>query len=329
MNRNTPGFHPFATTLACGLLLAALLPRDAAAYPEKAIRLIVPYPAGTVTDFVGRPIAAKLAEAWRQPVVVDNRPGATGNVGAEVVAKSAPDGYTLLLGSPPPNVVNASLSRKMPYDPLRDFEPITLIATTHQLLVVHPSVPAKSVKELIALSKSRPGQLNYGSSGNGSTPHLTTELFKFMTGADLVHVPYKGSPQYTIDIVAGRIDVVFSAIGGALPHVKSGKLRLLGITAPTRDPTMPEVPTIDEAGVPGFDMRSWYGIFAAAGTPPAIVDKLHGEIVRIVALPDVKAQYAGAGLTSTSSTPAELGALVKREFAKWAKVIKAVGIRLD
>lgn len=315
--------------LGCACLLLSALQCVAAGFPEKLIRIVVPYPAASVTDAVARPIAAKLAEAWGQSVVVDNRPGASGNLGAEIVAKAPPDGHTLLLGSPPPNAVNASLFRKMPYDTLNDFAPITLTATTYQLLVVHPSVPVKSVKELIALAKAKPGQLNYGSSGNGSSPHLATELFKSMTGVSIIHVPYKGSPQYTIDIVAGRIDMVFSAIGLGIPHVKAGRLRLLGISAGMRDPSMPDVPTISESGVSGFDVRSWYGVLASAGTPQATIDKLHTEIVRILALPEIRIQYAISGLTPVSSSPSEFRAYIRSEFEKWAKVVKAVGIRVD
>ncbi len=315
--------------LICACMLFTVTPCFAAGYPEKPIRIIAPFPAASVTDFVARPIAAKLSEAWGQPVVVDNRPGAGGNLGAEIAAKSPPDGHTLLLGSAPPNAVNASLYRQMPYDTLRDFAPITLTVTTYQMLVVHPSVPVRSVKELIAVAKAKPGQLNYGSGGGGSITHLAAELFKSMAGVQMVHVPYKGSPQYTVDLLAGRIDLVFAGIGPVLPHAKAGRLRLLAVSSDTRDPTLPDVPTVSEAGVPGFDVRIWFGLFAPAGTPPAIIDKLHAEVVRILALPDVKAQYAARGLAATSNSPAEFSAYVKREFDKWAVVVKAAGIRAD
>lgn len=312
-----------------GTLLASL-PCLGAAYPEKSIRIVTPFPAGSVTDLVARPIAARLSESWGQSVIVDNRPGAGGNIAAELVAKSPPDGYTLFIGSTGPNAVNASLYRKMPYDTLRDFAPITLTATTYLMLVVHPSMPVKSVKELIALGRSKQGQFTYGSGGNGSTPHLAGELFTSMTGVRMIHVPYRGgSPQYTIDLITGRIDLLFASIRPVLPHIKSGRLRLLAISADVRDPTVPDAPTISEAGVPGFDVRSWYGLIAPAGTPRAVIEKLHAEVARILALPEIKAQYATGGLTATSNTPAEFSAYIKREFDKWAKVIKAVGIRVD
>lgn len=313
----------------CACLLLTALPCLAAGYPEKPIRIVLPFPAGSVVDVIARSIAVKLSEAWGQSVIVDNRPGAGGNIAAELVAKSAPDGYTLLVGTPGTNAVNASLYRKLPYDTLRDFAPITLTATTYLMLVVHPSVPVKSVKELVALARAKPGQLNYGSGGSGGSPHLAAELFKSMTGVSMTHVPYKGSPQYTVDLVAGRIDLIFAGVVAVLPHVKTGRLRLLAISADTRDRSMPDVPTISEAGVPGYDVKPWYGLFASAGTPQATIDKLHAEVVRILALPEVKAHYANAGLTATSNSPAEFGTYVKHEFDKWAKVVKASGMRAD
>ena len=302
----------------------------AAGYPEKPIRIVTPFPAGSVTDLIARPIAAKLTEAWGLTVIVDNRGGAGGNIAAEAVAKSAPDGYTLLVGSTGPNAVNVSLYAKMPYDTLRAFAPITLTATTYLMLVVHPSMPVKSVKELIALGKSRSGQFSYGSSGNGSTPHLSGELFSAMTGVRMIHVPYKGgSVQYTIDLITGRIDLLFASVLPVTPHIKTGRLKLLAISADARDPALADVPTISEAGVPGFDVRSWYGLLAPAGTPQSTIEKLHAELVRILALPDTRAQYATGGLTAVTNTPAEFSAYIRGEHDKWAKVVKAVGIRLE
>ncbi len=316
--------------LACAGLLLCAMPCLSAGYPEKLIRIVTPFPAASVTDLIARPIAAKLSEAWKQSVVVDNRPGAGGNIAAEYVAKSPPDGYTLLIGSTGPNAVNASLYRKMPYDTLRDFAPITLTATTHLMLVVHPSIPVKSVRELIDLGNSKPGQLSFGSSGNGSTPHLAGELFSSLTGLKMVHVAYRGgSPAYTVDLITGRIDLIFASILPVVPHIKSGRLRLIAVSSDTRDPTMPDVPTISEAGVPNFDVRSWYGLLASAGTPQAVIDKVHAEVVRILALPEIGTQYAIGGLVPTSNTPAEFSAYIKREYEKWAKVVKTVGIRLD
>ncbi|MBI4189410.1 MAG: tripartite tricarboxylate transporter substrate binding protein [Betaproteobacteria bacterium] len=316
--------------LVCAFTLLAALPCLGAGYPEKAVRIVNPFPPGSVLDVIARPIATKLSEAWGQPVIVDNHAGSGGLLGAEIVAKSPPDGYNLLLGTPGTNAVSASLYKKIPYDTLRDFAPISLAATTYLILVVHPSLPVKSVKELIALAKAKPGQLNYGSGGTGSTTHLAGELFKSMAAVSMVHVPYRGSPQYTVDLVAGRIDLMFAGNLPVLPHIKTGRLRLLAITANTRDPSIPDVPTVSEAGVPGFDVRAWYGLFASAGTPTEIIDKIHAEISRIIKLPDVRAQYAAGGLApAVSSSPAEFSAYVNSEFHKWAKVVKAAGIRAD
>jgi tripartite-type tricarboxylate transporter receptor subunit TctC len=301
-----------------------------AGYPERPIRIVTPYPTGSATDLVARPIAVALSEAWGQAVVVDNRPGAGGNLAADIVAKAPPDGYTLLIAAPGPNAVNASLYGKMPYDTLRDFTPITLTSTTYLMLVVHPSTAVRSVKELISLGKTKPGRLAYGSGGNGSTPHLAAELFGAMTGISMIHVAYKGgSPQYTVDLITGRLDVLFGAILAVLPQVKSGRLKLLASTANVRDPSLPDVPTISESGVPGYDVRSWYGLVAPAGTPPAIIDRLHSEVARIVALPDVKAQYANGGLMATSNSPGEFASYLKSEYEKWAKVVKTAHIRPD
>ena len=311
-----------------GLLLPGLA--MSAEYPEKPIRIVTPFPAGSVTDLVARPLAAKLSETWGANVIVDNRPGAGGNVAAEIVAKSASDGYTLLIGATGPNAVNASLLKTMPYDTLHAFAPVTLTATTYLMLVVHPSIPVKTVKDLIALGKARPGQLTYGSSGNGATPHLAGELFSVLSGVRMIHVPYKGgSPAYTIDLITGRIDLVFASILPSMPHIKAGKLRLLAVTGTQRGTEFPDAPTVSESGVPGFDVRSWYGVLAAAGTPQATITKLHGELTRILALADVKSQYAVGGLVATSNTPAEFGAFIRSEYDKWAKVIKTAGIHVQ
>lgn len=301
-----------------------------AAYPDKPIRIVTPFPAGSVTDIIARPLAAKLTEAWGASVVVDNRGGAGGNLAGDAVAKASPDGYTLLIGSTGPVVVNALLYAKMPYDSQRAFAPVTLTATAGMMLVVHPSMPVQTVKDLIALGKSRPGQLTYGSSGIGATPHLGAALFTSMTGVQMIHVPYKGgSPQYTIDLITGRIDLAFASMAPVIPHVKSGRLKLLGTSSNKRDPQFPDVPTIAESGVPGYDMRSWYGVLATAGTPPAVIEKLNAELVRILALPDVRAQYLVGGLHATSSSAAEFAAYIASEREKWTKVVKSAGIRAE
>ena len=307
----------------------ATLPATAAGYPEKPIRILTPFSAGSVTDLLARPLAAKLAEAWGQPVVVDNRTGAGGSIAAEIVAKANPEGYTLLVGATGPTIINPLLVKTLGYDAQRAFTPITLTATNNLLLTVTPSLPAKSVRELIDLARAKPGQLRYGSPGIGSSPHLTGELLQSMAGIDLVHVAYKGSPQYTIDLLAGRIDFVFAAAGALLPHIKSGRLRLLAVGSASRDPAMPDVPAVNET-VPGFEVVGWYGLQTTAGTPAPVIRKLHAELVRILGDPDVKTLYANAGLeTAISASPAQFAAYIASEREKWAKVVKAANIRIE
>jgi len=307
----------------------ATLPATAAGYPEKPIRILTPFSAGSVTDLLARPLAAKLSEAWGQPVVVDNRTGAGGSIAAEIVAKANPEGYTLLVGATGPTIINPLLVKTLGYDAQRAFTPITLTATNNLLLTVTPSLPAKSVRELIDLARAKPGQLRYGSPGIGSSPHLTGELLQSMAGIDLVHVAYKGSPQYTIDLLAGRIDFVFAAAGALLPHIKSGRLRLLAVGSASRDSAMPDVPAVNET-VPGFEVVGWYGLLTTAGTPAPVIRKLHAELVRILGEPDVKTLYANAGLeTAISASPAQFAAYIASEREKWAKVVKAANIRLE
>jgi tripartite-type tricarboxylate transporter receptor subunit TctC len=302
----------------------------AAAYPERPLRIVTPFPAGSVTDVIARPIASKLGDALGQPVVVDNRAGAGGGIAAEIVAKAAPDGHTLLLGANGPNAVNPSLIKNLGYDSQRAFAPITLTNSMHNLLVVSPSVPAKSVRELIDHLKSRPGKLSYASPGIGSTPHLAGELFKSMAGVDMVHVAYKGSAPYVVDMLASRMDVCICGAGPMLPHTKVGRLRLLAVSGGKRDPLLPDVPTISEAGVPGYDVVGWFGLLATAGTPAPVVQRLHTEVLRILALQEVKTTYLNAGMeTVASSSPAEFAAYIRSERDKWAKVIKAAGIRIE
>jgi tripartite-type tricarboxylate transporter receptor subunit TctC len=310
---------------------AALLTGTAAGeYPKKPIRIVTPFPAGSVADVVARPIATHLSETWGEPVVVDNRGGAGGTIAAEIVAKSLPDGHTLLIGANGPNAVNPSLLKNLPYDSQRAFAAITIAATTNFLLTVSSSMPVKSVREVIDLARSKPGQLRYASPGIGSSPHLAGELFKSLARVDMVHVPYKGSTQYMVDMVAGRIDLCICGAGPLLPHIKAGRLRLLAIAAGTRDPTLPGVPTISEEGVPGFEVVGWFGLLAPAGTPAPIIRKLHAEVVRILAQASVKSIYLSAGLeTVSSSSPAEFSEFIRNERAKWAKVIKAANIRIE
>jgi tripartite-type tricarboxylate transporter receptor subunit TctC len=299
-----------------------------AAFPAKTVRIIAPFPAASVADVLARPIAQKMNEAWGQPVIVDNRTGAGGGVGAELVAKSPPDGYTLLLGTIGTNAINASLYSKLPYHVLKDFAPITLVADSYLLLVMHPSVPIKTVKELVALAKAHPGKLNFGSAGAGTSPHLAGELFKHLAGVSITHVPYKGSPQSAIDLMAGRLDLIFANGAPSLPHIRTGRMRLIAISAAKRDPAMPDVPTIGET-IPGFACAPWWGLLAPAGTPREVVTKLHSETVRILALPEVKSHYANLGMTAISNTPEQFAAYITEETARWAKIVKATGARAD
>lgn len=297
-------------------------------FPSKPIRIIAPFPPASVADVLARPVAQKMAETWAQPVIVENRTGAAGSVGADLVAKSAPDGYTLLLGTNGTNAINASLYSKLPYNVQKDFAPITLVANAYLLLVMHPSVPVRTVKDVVALAKAQPGKLNFGSAGAGTTPHLAGEMFKYLAGVSMVHVAYKGSPQSAIDLMAGRLDLIFANASSSLQHVRSGRMRLIAISAPRRDPAMPEVPTIGET-VSGFELSPWWALFAPAGTPREVIARLHGEAARILVSPEIKTHYANMGMNAITSTPEQLGTYVNEETARWAKIVKATGARAD
>ena len=310
------------------VLLAASLPVLAQQYPSKPIRIVVPFPPGGIADVICRVFAQKFTETWSEPVIVDNRAGAGGNIGADIVAKSPPDGYTIGIGSIGTHAVNMSLFSKMPYDSVRDFAPVALVMEADGLLVVHPSVPASSVKQLIALARARPGQLAYASAGNGTASHLAGELFKSLAKIDLVHVPYKGNVPAITDLVGGQTSMIFATMPTVLPLVKAGKLRALAVTGAHRNPAAPEYPAMAET-LPGFDVTNWIGIFAPAGTPADIVAKLNAEITRIMQLPEIQSRLANEGAKFTPNTPAEFGAFQKREIAKWAKVIKEAGLRVD
>jgi len=298
------------------------------AYPSKAIRIIVPFPAGGTSDILSRAIGQKLTEEWKQPVIVDNRPGASANIGAEILVKSPPDGYTLFCASTI-HTINPSLYSKLSYDPVRDFTPITLIAATSQVLAVHPSVPVKTVKEFIAYAKKRPGELNYSSAGNGSQPHLTAEIFKARTGINIVHVPYKGAPPAMADLLAGHVALTFATAPSAVPHVKSGKLRALGVSTAKRIAALPDVPTIAEAAVPGFEASGANGLVGPAGMPAAIVERLNAAVVRIVNEPAMSKFLSEQGADPWTTTPAEYAVYIKSEVAKWAKAVKDSGARID
>jgi len=321
--------HSFRTTaLATGAALM-MSQGSALAYPDRPVRIVAPFPPGSVVDVLARPVAPKLAEAWGQSVVIDNRSGMGGSIGAEIGAKASPDGHTLLMGTNGTNAINMSLYPKMPYDTRKDFAPITRVATSYLLLTFHPSVPVNSVKDLIALAKAKPGQLTFGSAGGGTTPHLAGELFNSMAGVKMTHVTYKGSPQAAIDLIAGRLSLAFGNASTVLPHIRAGKLRAVAITALQRDPALPDLPTIAESGLPGFEATPWFAMFAPAGTPAAVVSKVNAEMVRILALAEIKNHYANLGLTAISSTPAELAEFVEREIVKWAKVVKASGAKIE
>ncbi|HYX00946.1 MAG TPA: tripartite tricarboxylate transporter substrate binding protein [Reyranella sp.] len=313
------------------LILLALAGASSAArgqsWPSRPLRIVVPFAAGAgVLDIMARLVGRHLAEALGQQVVIDNRPGAGGIVGAEVVAKAGPDGYTLLMGNTA-LVVAPYLYTKLPFDPLADFVPISLVNSAPLLLVVHPSVPAQSVGELLAYAKARPGQLNYGSGGVGTTPYLATELLKSMTGIDVVHVPYKGGAPALADLVAGQLTFMIENVPGTLPLVKSGKLRALAITSAQRSPLAPELPTLSEAGVAGYEMVGWNGVFVAKGTPPAIVAQLGDVHMKVLRLAEVKDQMATLGAEPGGNSAQEFGAFVKAESARWGAIIKERGIR--
>ncbi len=297
-------------------------------WPEKPIRLVVGYAAGGTADIVARLIATPLSSALGQQVIADNRPGAASNIGMELVAKAPPDGYTLLMSTPAISS-NPTLYGKVPWDPIASFAPVTLVGEVPVVLVVHPSLPVKSVRELIALAKAQPGELNFGSSGNGGIGHLVGEHFKSMTGIRMTHVPYKGNGPALIDLMAGALDLAFSDLAGASPYMKSGKLRPLAIASAKRSPTVPDLPTMGEAGVPGFQASSWFAVFAPAGTPRPVIDRLNTEIVKVVRAPELRDRMTGLGFDVVAGKPEELGAFLKTEIVKWTKVIKDSGAKVE
>jgi tripartite-type tricarboxylate transporter receptor subunit TctC len=320
-----------ASRLAVGIVagLALAGPAKAQDYPSKPIRLVVPFAAGGATDVLARLVGERLTASLGQQVVVDNRPGAGGNIGSDLVARAEPDGYTILMGAVGTHAINPSLYPKMPYDPVKDFAPVTLVASVPNVLVVNPEVPANSVQELIDLAKANPGELNFASSGNGTSIHLSGELFKAMTGTDIVHVPYKGSGPAVTDLLGGQVQMMFDNMPSSLPHVKAGKLRALGVTSAKRSPALPEVPTIAEAGVPSYDATSWFGILAPAGTSEPVVTRLQGAIVQALGEPEMRQRMADLGAEPVGDTPAEFGQFIAAEIAKWAKVVNDAGVKLE
>ena len=310
------------------LLLCVATQAFAQTYPLKPIRIVVPYPPGGFNDTLGRTLAAKFQEAWGQPVFVENKPGANTVIGSDYVAKSQPDGYTLLIVAFP-FAVTPSLLKAMPYDTLKDFQPVILAATSPNLLVVNPEVPIHTVKELIAAAKAKPQSLSYASTGNGSSNHISMELFKSLAGVDIVHIPYKGSAPAVTDLLGGQVQVMFDNVPNVLPHVKAGKLRALAVSGATRTPLAPDVPTVAEAGVPGYELTVWFGLVAPAATPREVVQKLNAESLRILAMPDVRERFLAQGVEPQGSTPEQFAEHIRSQMAKWSKVVRDAGVKAE
>ena len=296
------------------------------AYPQKPIRMVVPFPAGGGTDILARLVGQKMSEALGQQIITENRPGAGGTIGTDVASKAPADGYTIIMVSGS-HAINPGLYLKLPYDTVNDFAPISQLATSPGILVVHPALPVKTVRDLITLARAKPGQLNYASAGSGTPPHLAGELFKTMARVDIVHIPYKGNVPAFADMLAGQVSLSFPSMPSAVPHLKSGRLRALGVTTAKRSPAAPNIPTIAESGLPGYESTSWYGMLAPARTPPAIVTRLHEVIVAVLASPDMKDKLGSQGLDPVGNTPQQFAAVIKSEITKWAKVVKASGAR--
>jgi len=303
-------------------------------YPSKPVRIVVPFPAGGTTDIVARLVGAELQKTWGQPVVIENRAGAGGNIGADAVAKAPPDGYTLLMATVGTHAINLPLfeqtKQKMPFHPLNDFAAITNVAAVPNVMVVNPAVPAKSVQEFIAYAKSRPGQVNMASSGNGTSIHLSGELFKSLTGVYMVHLPYRGSAPAMQDLIAGNTQVMFDNLPSALPHIRSGRLTALAVTSRERSAALPNVPTMEEAaGLKGFDATAWFGLLAPAGTPREVIGKVHQDIVKVLALPEMREKFAAQGAVPVGNTPEQFTAYIRSEIDKWTRVVKFSGAKVD
>ncbi len=301
----------------------------AQAWPEKPVRFVVGFTPGGPSDILARALGQKLAESWGQQVVIENRPGAGGNIAAEAVAKSAPDGTTWLLGNNSILATNQSLYAKLGYDPVKDFAPVALVAIQPNILVVNPDVPVSSVKELIALAKAKPGALNYASSGSGAAAHLAGELFKAMTGVQMVHIPYKGAQPALTDVIAGQAQLMFATSASAIPYIKAGRLRALAVTTARRSATVPELPTISESGVPGFEAITWHGVVVPAATQGATIERLNADIVRALRMPDLRERLESLGAELAAGTPRDFADYIAREIPKWAKVVKDSGARAE
>jgi tripartite-type tricarboxylate transporter receptor subunit TctC len=311
------------------VLLACASLAQAQPFPSRPIRIVVPFPPGGTSDILARSIGQKLTEEWGQPVLADNRPGAAGNIAAEIVAKSKPDGYTLFINTVGTHAINAALYTQLPYDIVKDFTPITNLVNLPSVMLVHPSVPAKNVKELIALAKKRPDSLQYSSAGSGTQPHLTAEMFNMMSGVKLMHVPYKGAGPQMIGIISGEVAITFATAPSGVPYVKNKQLRAIGVSGANRIPALPDVQTIAEGGVPGYLAVGWNGLMGPGNMPQPVLDKIHEAVSRIVRTPEMNQRLVDLGAEPALSTPAEFGALIKSEIVKWAKVVKESGAKVD
>jgi len=318
-----------ADRFAIALLAIAAGAAAAQDYPTRPIRIIVPSTAGGSVDTLARMVGTNLSQRWSQQIVVDNRSGAGGVIAGELTAKASPDGYTLIMATISAMVTNVSLVRNLPYDPVRDFAPVTLVASQQIVLLVNPAVPAKTVQELIQLAKAKPKQLTFASAGNGSGGHLSGELLKILAGIDITHVPYKGIAPAIVDVISGQVTMTFASIISGTPHIKSGRLRALAVTGAHRSPALPELPTMIESGVRGYESSTWYGLLAPKATPRAIVTKLNREVVAIVNLPDIKAHLLAEGAEPVGNTPDQFGEIIKSDIAKWGKVIRSAGLRAE
>ena len=317
-------------SLMVAIAFAVLAPSAyAQSYPNKPIRLVCPFPPGGAVDIASRALAHELTQTLGQPVTVDNRPGAGGNIGADIVAKSPADGYTLLMTTSGIMAINPALYSKLSFDPLKDFASVSTVVSLNNVLVLNPNVPYKSVREVIAAAKAQPGKLTYASSGNGTSIHLSGELFKSMTGVDMLHIPYKGSAPAVTDLLGGQVNMMFDNIPSSLPHIKAGKLRALAVTGAKRSQLLPDLPTIAEAGVPGYDSYVWFGVVAPAGTPPEIVARLNAALVKTAATPSFHDRLTEQGYDVASSTPEQMAASIRAEIAKWGKIVKASGAKVD
>ncbi len=329
MNRHHTLRAASAALLAVTATCAYAQAPKPASFPAKPVRIVVGYAAGGATDIVGRIIAQKLTEAAGQSFFVENRPGASATIASEAVARATPDGYTLLIAATTSHSILPSLMAKLPYDPQRDFAPVSMLATSPLMLAVHPSLPIRSVTEMIKLARARPGQLSFGAGGTGTPPHMAGELFKQMAGVDLLYVPYKGEAPAITDLIGGQISLIFSNVVAVLPQVQAGRLRGVAVTAVERLPLLPDYPTVAESGVPGFSVDSWFGLVAPAGTPKETIARLNADTVRTMTQPDVRKRLADQGLFVKTGSPAELAALMQQETAKWAKVVKAAGLKIE